>query len=138
MFSRVKTGYGCEQVINILMASEVSDRVCSIRPTGVSENVTFLIDVDAVSFSDLKSDDMGTWKATGTKSTNFRITSGVIYFAPGDGCPLNHTLTRRYFVHKTYELFKRIIVDIRGKYAYSTDDIYMLYYNSLYISGCVN
>lgn len=115
VFSRIKTGYGCEQLINILMSSEVSsDRVCLFRPTAVSENATFLIDVDAVRFSDLKSDDMGTWKAIGTKSTNFRITNRIIYFSPGDGRPLNHTLTRRYFVHKTYDLYKRIIVDIRG------------------------
>lgn len=71
VFSRVQTGYGCEQLIKLLMISAVpADRICIMCPTGVSENATFVIDVDAVRFSDLKSDDMGTWKATGTKSVS--------------------------------------------------------------------
>ena len=50
-----------------------SKRTFCMRPTGVSENATFLIDIDAVCFTDLKSDDMGTWKATGTKSAFFNL-----------------------------------------------------------------
>ena len=55
-------------------------RICTVRPTCVSENSTFIIDVDAVHFSDLKSDDMGTWKTTGTKSTYFRIISQKVTY----------------------------------------------------------
>ena len=117
MFSRVQTGYGCEQLIKLLMTSAVpADRTCIMRPTGASENATFVIDVDAVRFSDLKSDDMGTWKATGTKSTCFRISKGAIRFTLGShtGGSLDYILTRRYYIHSAYQLFKRIIVDIRG------------------------
>ena len=72
IFSRMTAGYGCEQLVHLLMTPTVSSkRICCMRPTGVSENATFLIDIDAVRFTDLKSDDMGTWKATGTKSTFF-------------------------------------------------------------------
>jgi len=117
MFSRVQTGYGCEQLIKLLMTSAVpADRTCIMRPTGASENATFVIDVGAVRFSDLKSDDMGTWKATGTKSTCLRISKGAIRCTLGShtGGSLDYILTRRYYIHSAYQLFKRIIVDIRG------------------------
>ena len=54
----------------------------------------FIINVDAVRFSDLKSDDMGTWKTTGTKSTYFRILKEGIRFAFGSHGSLDHVLTR--------------------------------------------
>lgn len=49
--------------------------ICSVHPHGVSENATFVIDLDEVCFSDLRSDDLGSWNATGTKSTWFRLTN---------------------------------------------------------------
>ena len=91
------------------------NRICAARPTCVSENATFIIDVDAVRFSDLKSDDMGTWKTTGTKSTHFRISKEGIRFAVGSSHgSSDHVVTRRYYIHGSYQLYKRIIVDIRG------------------------
>ena len=76
------------------------------------------IDLDDVHFADLKADDLGSWKAGGTKRTLFRVLpSGAITIIPAK--PKAHSeyylLTRRYFTHNTYHLFRRIIVDIRGR-----------------------
>ena len=47
-----------------------------VRPTGVSENATFVVDLDVVRFGDLKSNDMGSWNAIETKST-YRIAGSI-------------------------------------------------------------
>jgi hypothetical protein len=44
-----------------------------MRPTGVSENATFVVDLDHVKFGDIKSDDIGCWKGTGTKSVMSKV-----------------------------------------------------------------
>lgn len=91
--------------------------VCSVRPVGVSSNTTFVVDIDKVHFNDLKCDDLGTWTATGTKSTYFRLTATGIRISEkklSQGGAY-HVLTRRYYVHGTYNLYHRIIVDIQGK-----------------------
>ena len=84
---------------------------------GVTKNATFVIDADDVAFSDLKADDLGTWKATGTKSTYYSVRpNGAILISSGKGkgSTSNYVMTRRYYVHGTYQLFHRIINDIKG------------------------
>ena len=101
----------------MLMPSNVDDlTVCSVRPVGVSANATFIVDIDKVHFNDLKCDDLGTWTATGTKSTFFRFAASGIKISEKKPSQsgVYHVLTRRYFVHGTYNLYHRIIVDIQG------------------------
>ena len=119
IFSKVTSGYGFDQLIEILMTSNVDkSNICTVRPTGVSENATFVVDLDVVRFGDLKSDDLGSWNATGTKSTYFRMTDTGIRVA--DKKPVHdsfgnyHVLTRRYYVHNTYNLYHRLIADVKG------------------------
>lgn len=65
----------------------------------------------------MKPDDMGSWKSTGTKSVYFSVCEGQVYFAAGtERSELYHVLTRRYYIHSTYQLYKRIIVDITGHF----------------------
>lgn len=76
IYSRVTCSYAVGPHINLLMASEVNHTpLCSVRPHGVPENATFVINLEEVCFSDLWIDDLGSWKATGIKSTWFRLTS---------------------------------------------------------------
>ena len=82
------------------------------------QNAAFLIDIDVVEFDDIKADDLGSWKATGNKSF-FRVTSSgaVKYLAskPVGSVSTGYLiLTRRYFVHLTYDRFHRLIGDIQG------------------------
>ena len=94
-------------------------RICHIQPLGVNKTATFIVDLDDVLFSDLKADDLGTWNANGTKSTYFSMSpSGVVRIASGKPSrsmrSSYYTLTRRYYTHGTYKLFRRIVIDIRG------------------------
>ena len=121
VFSRVTSGYGFDQLIEILMTSSIDkSKICVIRPCGVSENATFVVDLDAVWFIDLKSDDLGSWNATGTKSTFFRITKSGIRISDKkpskEASRMHHVLTRRYYVHSTYNLFHRLIADVTGEF----------------------
>ena len=101
------------------MTSKVdSSKVCTVRPSGVSENATFIVDLDCIRFGDLKSDDLGSWNPTGTKSTFFRITATGIRISDkkpaAERMGMYHVLTRRYYVHNTYHLYHRMIADIQG------------------------
>ena len=83
------------------------------------ENAAFLIDIDIVEFDDIRADDLGSWKATGNKKSFFRVMSSgaVKYLAtkPVGSVSTNYLLlTRRYFVHLTYDRFHRLIADIQG------------------------
>ena len=106
-----------EQLVKILMTDVDEQLLCIIRPTGVSQNASFVVDLDHVKFGDIKSDDIGSWKGTGTKSVYFRLSKGEVLVAPIKPSSLSsyNVLTRRYYIHSTYHLFHRIIVDIQGK-----------------------
>ena len=110
-------GYPVHLLIKTLLSKDMDmARVCKIQPLGVSRNAVFLVDVDAVAFGDLKADDLGSWKSTGTKRTYFRFTSGnnIAYATAGADYREYFLLNRRYYVHKTYKKFHRIICDIQG------------------------
>ena len=99
------------------MSNIDEEKVCTVQPLSVTENASFVVDIDAVSFQDLKADDLGSWNATGTKKSYFRFQpSGSLRVS--DKRPANssdyYTMTRRYYVHKTYARFHRQIVDIKG------------------------
>lgn len=117
IFSRAICGYNFDQLVNILMQSNIDEfTVCSVSPLGVSANATFIVDIDKVHFNDLKCDDLGSWTATGTKSTYFRFTANGMRVTEKKPlqCGVYHVLTCRYYVHVTYNLYHRIIVDIQG------------------------
>jgi hypothetical protein len=51
-------------VAEILMTSSIDkSKLCTVRPCGVSENAIFAVDLDVVRFTDLESDDLGSWTA---------------------------------------------------------------------------
>lgn len=107
--------------MNVLLKSDIDQqRVCTVQPLGVTENASFVVDIDTVHFDDLKADDLGVWSPTGTKRTYFRFTqSGTLKISQKMGsCGGQgdyYTLTRRYYVHKTYDKFHRQLVDIKGQ-----------------------
>ena len=58
-------------LIDILLKQNMPpEQVCSIQPLSVAENSAFVIDVDYINFGDLKADDLGLWKGTGTMKNN--------------------------------------------------------------------
>lgn len=50
------------------------DTICTVNLCAVSENAKFLIDIDIVPFSDLKSNDLGSLTTKGTKAFYFKLT----------------------------------------------------------------
>ena len=118
MFSANSCGYHAETVAQCLL-NPVPDKVCHVRPIGVTTSATFIVDVDDVQFANLKADDLGVWKTNGTKTTLFHILpNGNIFILSSKRRAVkgsDYVLTRRYYVHGTYQQFRRIIVDIRGK-----------------------
>lgn len=99
----------------------------------MTENASFIVDIDAVSFQDLKADDLGSWNATGTKKSYFRFQpSGTLRVSdkrPATNPSDYYTMTRRYYVHKTYARFHRQIVDIKGDKR-SRKHVVWLYYKA--------
>lgn len=121
IYSRATAGYPVGDLVNILLKSDLCGRkVCTVQPLGVSENATFIVDVETVNYEDLKADDLGSWHPTGTKRSYFRFSSdGTLRVS--EKCPRNmpseyYVLTRRYYTHKSYNQFHRQIADIKGKY----------------------
>ena len=51
------------------------NQICKIQPLGVNVNATFIVDLDAVPPEDMKADDLGTWRATGTRRAYFKVKS---------------------------------------------------------------
>lgn len=117
LVSKLNHGYPVHLLIQELLPSEVdNEHVCKVQPLGVTRNATFQIDLDVVAFEDLKADDLGSWTATGTKRTHFRFTqTNAIKYATGLPSSDYFRLTRRYYIHSTYNRFHRIISDIRGR-----------------------
>ena len=118
VFSRMDHGCPVDTLIKTLLPQSLDEkRVCKVQPLGVQANAAFLIDLNTVPFKDIKADDLGVWKATGTKRTHFRFTQcNSIRYA--SGVPSKSSdyflLTQRYYIHGTYNHFHRIISDIKG------------------------
>ena len=96
------------------------EHICTVQPLGVSQNALFIVDVDVVNFEDLKADDLGSWKGTGTKRMYFRVSmSGAIRYSenkPNASLSSQYLqLTRRYYIHKSYAEYHRMIADVQSK-----------------------
>jgi len=121
IYASLDSGYPVHMLVDALMTSSMPpERVCTVQPLGVSQNAAFVVDVDEIDFEDLKADDLGSWKGTGTKRTHFRVlSSGAIKYSqkkPDASWSTQYLLlTRRYYVHKSYDKYHRVIADIQSK-----------------------
>lgn len=114
IYSTCSSSYSASDLCNILLSDGLN--VCRLQPLGVTDNASFVIDLDFVQFEDLKADDLGVWKSTGVKRGDFVITSeGETRFQVGRSHGATHySLFRRYYVHGTCPTFHRLIVSIEG------------------------
>ena len=115
IYSTRSTSYSASDLCDILLSDGLN--ACRLQPLGVTENASFIIDLDYVQFEDLKANDLGVWKSTGVKRVDFVITSeGETRFQVGRSHGVGHyTLFRRYYVHGTCTTFHRMIVSIEGE-----------------------
>lgn len=117
IFDKMSSGYPVHLLIKTLLSKDLDTRrVCKVKPLGVCKNTVFIIDIDEVAYSDIKADDLGSWRSTGTKRTYFRFNqeNTLVYATAGANYRDYFLLYRRYYVHKTYRCFHRIICDIQG------------------------
>ena len=115
IYSTRSTSYSASDLCDILLSDDLN--ACRLQPLGVTDNFSFIIDLDYVQFEDLKADDLGVWKSTGVKRGDFVITSGgETRFQVGRSHGSAHyTLFRRYYVHGTCPTYHRLIVSIEGE-----------------------
>lgn len=76
---------------------------------------------------DLKADDMGSWKGNGTRRSYFKLNSNNMPEFRKAVPSLSNThfvVVRRYFVHRTYNKFRRSIIEIQGLFASCYDSCY--------------
>ena len=114
---------GCpvNDVIDILLNIDIqTENVCTVQPLGVTQNCLFIVDIDSVEFDDIRSDDLGSWKATGTKKVSFKVLkSGAIkVYKTRSSNNASYLLTRRYFIHSAYNKYHRMIADVKGMIYY--------------------
>ena len=116
IYSNAPSGYSLSQLVTILMNPAMpEDKVCKLQPLGVSQNCTFIIDLDLINPDDLKADDLGSWKGTGTRRNYFTVDkTNKAEFRPSVPSGPSFVVIRRYFVHRTYFKFHRCIVEIKG------------------------
>ena len=117
VYSQVSTPYKSHHLINVLLDDHIDKRrVCGVQPLGVTDNATFIVDLDRVCFDDIKADDVGSWKPTGTKHIYFCFNDdGETVYSQGVPCGAGYyNLIRRYYVHGTCQTFHRLIVSIEG------------------------
>ena len=78
IYSIVTSGYPLSDLVTILLKSDLDhEKVCTMQPLSVTDNVSFVIDVHAVDFHDLKANDLGSWSTTGTKKSFLTFSNSV-------------------------------------------------------------
>ena len=114
LFSTVTCGYSASEFARVLMNKDIdTNKVCHIQPLGVVKNALLtLIMFCSVIYKHRYMENNGTKSTYFSMSTNgsVAITSGK----PSHSTKSYYVLTQRYFTHGTYQLFHRIVVDIRG------------------------
>ena len=78
IYASLDYGYPILKIIDVLLMSSMPlECICTVQPLGVSQNAMFLVDIDVINFGDLKADDLGLWKGTGTKKTYVLQSIGI-------------------------------------------------------------
>lgn len=111
------------ELIDVLLKPDIPpEHVCTVQPLTMMQNAAFVVSIDSVEFEDLKADDLGSWKGTGTKMYFRDLQSGAVRLTvskPTSNAAAEYfLLTRRHFIHKIYGKFHRMIADVRGMLKY--------------------
>ena len=75
-FERSLPKYSEETILNILLDPNLDQsRICSVWPVNVKSSSTFVIDISKLSHpDDVKKDNFGKWKHSGSHQTPYHIT----------------------------------------------------------------
>lgn len=119
---RRKRLYSIDDIICLLLHPKLqsSKFACSMVPTSINENVSFIVDLDCLEDPrDVLADDMGGWRNNGVHMTYFSVTLSPHKVDEVNRCHSPHTashiLKRVYRTHTTNKTFKKMTAHICGK-----------------------
>ena len=114
--------YSAEQLLRILLQPDVS-KICSVRPTCVSQSSTYVIDVrNFPNKDDIKKDDFGIWRYSGSHPQYFKAYEQDDGYLKIEKCAEGATgsnvvvLRHLHCTHPSNNEFKRLICFLSGKY----------------------
>ena len=127
MYGHPRRGYNCEEIVHILLDPIFTDELLSTtHPVSVEHNVSFVINLNSLSNpSDVRADDLGSWKCTGSRRLTFMVKFGpttchIVSSMSGSG-GRQVQIRRQYHVHGTDPDLHRMIAfveDLEGMYMY--------------------
>ena len=74
VYSYTSGAFDLEDIVRILLLNYSPDCLCFSQPVNIAHNVSFLVDTSNLKHqSDIKCDDMGSWKHNGTPKRLVRV-----------------------------------------------------------------
>ena len=107
-------GYSGEQIVHILCNPSLSDEIiCCTHPVLVESNVSFVVDLSKLAhLHDVRPDDLGTWKCTGSRILTFAVKINgrrCTIASKRSNSAMMVDIRRQYYVHATDNDFHRMI-----------------------------
>lgn len=115
-----RSGIVTEEAVAILLDEEIDrTQVARAVPTSVSKNTLFIVDLESSqvkSLRTLSADDLGSWKATGTKTSYFREpTKSIPLTKVTDTLFGVYRCTRSYYRNTSEPELLRVIISLKGR-----------------------
>lgn len=114
-----RSGIATEEAIAILLDEEIDrTQVARAVPTSVSKNTLFIVDLESPHVKSLRtlSADLGSWKATGTKTSYFREpTKSIPLTKVTDTLFGVYRCTGSYYRNTSEPELLRVIISLKGR-----------------------
>ena len=114
-----RSGIATEEAIAILLDEEIDrTQVARAVPTSVSKNTLFIVDLESPHVKSLRtlSADLGSWKATGTKTSYFREpTKSIPLTKVTDTLFGVYRCTCSYYRNTSEPELLRVIISLKGR-----------------------
>ena len=114
-----RSGIATEEAVAILLDEEIDrTQVARAVPTSVSKNTLFIVDLESPHVKSLRtlSADLGSWKATGTKTSYFREpTKSIPLTKVTDTLFGVYRCTGSYYRNTSEPELLRVIISLKGR-----------------------
>ena len=115
-----RSGIATEEAVAILLDEEIDrTQVARAVPTSMSKNTLFIVDLESSqvkSLRTLSADDLGSWKATGTKTSYFREpTKSIPLTKVTDTLFGVYRCTGSYYRNTSEPELLRVIISLKGR-----------------------
>ena len=115
-----RSGIATEEAVAILLDEEIDrTHVARAVPTSMSKNTLFIVDLESPHVKSLRTllaDDLGSWKATGTKTSYFREpTKSIPLTKVTDTLFDIYRCTHSYYRNTSEPELLRVIISLKGR-----------------------